>query len=78
MIRISVKSFLERHYCEISINSLENKVTFMKKAVLYTTTLMHCKVRQILRDLFSTDQVNALKMTSVAGAIKINLKNLKN
>ena len=75
MIRISVKCFLKRHYCEISINSLENKVTFMKKAVLYTTTLMHCKVRQILRDLFSTDQVNALKMTSVVGAIKINLKN---
>ena len=33
----------------------ENNRTFMekkKKAALHTTTLMHCKARQVLRDLF--------------------------
>ena len=34
----------------------ENKRSFMKKTVLHTTTLMHCKARQVLRDLFSTNQ----------------------
>ena len=40
----------------------ESKLTFVKKAVLHTTTLTHCKDRQVLLNLFST---------------KINLKNLK-
>ena len=30
----------------------------MKKAVLHTTTLMHRKPRQVLHDLFSTNQEN--------------------
>ena len=34
---------------------------------------MHCKSRQILRDLFSTNQGNGLEMIFVAGATKINL-----
>ena len=34
---------------------------------------MHCKSRQILRDLFSTNQGNSLEMTFVAGATKINI-----
>ena len=34
----------------------ENKRCFMKKTVLHTTTLIHCKARQVLRDLFSTNQ----------------------
>ena len=34
----------------------ENKRSFTKKTVLYTTTLMHYKARQVLRDLFSTNQ----------------------
>ena len=34
----------------------KNKLTFMKKAVLHTTTLMHCKARQVLRELFGTTQ----------------------
>ena len=38
---------------------------------------MHCKARQVLRDLLSTDQRNGLDMTFVAGATKINLKNVK-
>ena len=46
----------------------------MKKAVLHTTTLMHCKASKVLLDLFSTNQGNRF----VTGAIKINLKNLKN
>ena len=39
----------------------------MKKAVLHTTTLMHCKARQGYGS----------EMTFVAGATKVNLKNLK-
>ena len=49
----------------------------MKKAVLHTTTLMHSKARKILRNLFSTNQGNGSVMRFVAGATKINLKNLK-
>ena len=48
----------------------------MKKAVLLTTTMMHCKARQVLRDLFSTNQGNGSEMRFVAGATKINFKNL--
>ena len=48
-----------------------------KKAALHTTTLTHCKARQVLRDLFSSNQGNGSKMTFVAGATKINLKTLK-
>ena len=50
----------------------------MKKAVLHTTTLMHSKARQVLRDLFSTNQGNGSEMTFVAGANKVYIKNLKN
>ena len=49
----------------------------MKKAVLHTTTLMHCKARKVLRDLFSTNQRNGSEIRFVAGATKINPKNLK-
>ena len=55
----------------------ENKRTFMKKAVPHITTLMHCKARLVLRDLFSTNQANGSDMTLVAGVTNINLKNLK-
>ena len=34
---------------------------------------MHCKARQVLRDLFHTNQGN--EMTFVAGPSKINLNN---
>ena len=53
------------------------KCTFLKKAVLRTTTLMYCKARQVLHNLFSTNQGNGSDMTFVAGATKINLKNMK-
>ena len=49
----------------------------MKKAFLHKTTLMHCEVRQVLRDLFHTNRGNGSIMTFVAGATKMNLKNLK-
>ena len=49
----------------------------MKKAVVHTTTPMHCKARQVLRDLFSIKQGNASEVTFVAWATKVNLKNLK-
>ena len=45
----------------------------MKKAVLFTTTLMHCKVKQILRDLFSTNQGSGSEIQFVAGVTEINL-----
>ena len=38
---------------------------------------MHCKAGHLLRDLFGTNQENVSDTTFVAGATKINLKNLK-
>ena len=35
--------------------------------------MMHCKARQVLRNLFSTNQGNGSEMTYVAGAIKVSL-----
>ena len=49
----------------------------MKKAGLLTTTLMNCKARQVLCDLFGTNQGNGSKMTFVAGINKVHMKNLK-
>ena len=56
----------------------KNKPTFMKKAVLHKTTLMHSKARQVLRDLFSCNQGNGSEMTFVVEADKVYIKNLKN
>ena len=44
---------------------------------MYATTPMHCKARQVLRDLFSINQGNGSDVTFNAGATKVNLKNLK-
>ena len=41
-----------------------------KKVVLHTTALMHCKVRQVLRNLSSTNQVTRPEIIFVAGATK--------
>ena len=38
---------------------------------------MYYKARQVLRDLFSTNQVNGSEMTFVARATKVNVKYLK-
>ena len=62
---------------EFQLTVLEKKRTFMKRVAVHTTALMHCKARQILRDLFSTNQGNGSEMIFMAGATKINLKNLK-
>ena len=51
IIIINAQSFRKRHFCGISKTFFKNKLTFMKKTVLYTTTLMHCKAKQVLRDL---------------------------
>ena len=58
IIIVNVKSFLERHFSGISISIFKNNLTFIKK--LYCT-LMHYKARQVLRDLFSTNQGIAQK-----------------
>ena len=44
-------------FVEFQLKALENNRTFMKKAVLHTTTLMHCKARQLPRDLVVTKQM---------------------
>ena len=67
----NVKGLLERHFCGISINSFEKNLTFIKK--LYCT-LMHYKPRQVLRDLFRTNQVNSSETTFVTGATKSTSK----
>ena len=38
---------------------------------------MHCKARQVLRDLFSINQGIGSEVTFVAWPTKVNLKNLK-
>ena len=48
-----------------------------KRTSTQTTTLMQWKSRQVFRNLFSVNQGNGSDMTSVAGASKISLKNLK-
>ena len=47
----------------------------MKKTVQHTTSLIHCKARHVLRNIFSTNQGNGSEMTFVAGATKEYLKN---
>ena len=56
---------------------LKINVLLWKTFVLHTTTLMHWKARQVLRNLFTINQGNDLHMTFVAGATKINLNTLK-
>ena len=55
----------------------KNRLTLWKKSVLHITTPMHCKVRQVLRDLLIINQGNGSEMICVAGATKVNLKILK-
>ena len=73
MSKVSWKDIFE----EFQITVFKNKITFIKNSVSYTTTLMHCKCRNVLRDLFSPNQGNRSDMTFVPGVTKINLKNLK-
>ena len=48
-----------------------------KKGCTTNNHSTHCKARQVLRDLFNTNQVNGSEITFVAGITKINLKKLK-
>ena len=75
MIIISnFKSSMERHFCRISIKRFRKYIHFNEnKAVLHTTTLMHCKARHVLRDLFSTNQRNDSEMTFATGDTKIRI-----
>ena len=57
MPKVSWKEIFSR----FQLTVFESKRSFTKKAVLYTTTLMHCKARQILCDPFSTNQKMAQK-----------------
>ena len=58
------KVFSKDIFCRISINSTFANI--LHKAALHTTTLMHCKVSQVLRDLFSTNEGNCSEMAFVA------------
>ena len=60
MIMINIKSFLERNFLW---GFSKTNVFMKKKAVLHTTPLMHCKARQVSRDLFSSSQGNGSDMT---------------
>ena len=74
MSKVSWKDIFMR----FQLIAFEDKRTFMKKVVLHTATLMHCKARQVLRNLFNTNQGNGSDMTFVAGSTKINLKKFQN
>ena len=72
IIIINAKIFPKRHFCGISKTFFKNKLTFIKNAVLHTTTLIHCKAKQVLRDLR-----NGSEITFAAGATKVHVKNMK-
>ena len=51
IIIINAKSFRRDIFAGFQKHFFKKKLTFMKKAVLYTTTPMHCKATQVLRDI---------------------------
>ena len=58
---ILIKIFGGRNFCETKIDSFRKKALFFEKnpqktAVLNTIIVMHTKVKQALRNLFSTTQ----------------------
>ena len=69
--------FRKKILAGFQLTLFENKRNFSKKAVLHTTTLIHCRARKGLLDLLSTNQQNDAEMTFLAGATKSNLSNLK-
>ena len=73
MSKVSWKDIFEG----FQLSAFENKSTFIKKAVLNTSAQMDCKARHVLCDLFSSNRRNGSDMTFVAGATKIDLKNLE-
>ena len=73
MLKVSWKDM----FAGFQYTVFENKLSFMKKAVLHIFTLIEYKARQVLRDLFSTNQENGSEMTFVTIATKTNVKYLK-
>ena len=71
---INAKRFRKRCLCAIPKRFFKNKLTFMKKAVIHATTLMHCKARQVFATI---NQGNGSEITFAAGATKVHVKNLK-
>ena len=53
-------------FAGVQLIVFENERTFMKKAVLHKTSLMHSKARQALRDLITTNQGNGSERAFVA------------
>ena len=79
IIIINVKKFPgNTFFVGFQLQFSKTNVLLRKKPVVHTTTLMHCKARQVFYELFSTNQGNGLDMTFVARATKINFKNLEN
>ena len=74
MSKVSWKDMISRDFNK---HFLKINLLLWEKVVLHTATLAHCKVRQVLRDLFNANQVNGSEIRFVAGVTKINLKNLK-
>ena len=52
--------------------------TFVKKAVLNTATLNACKTRQVLCNLFITNNENGSEMAFVTGATKVKFTKSEN
>ena len=65
--------FLERNFCGILIKSLR-KQTYVYEKQLYCIQPIRCTAK--LGTFYAIDG-NGSKMTLVAGATKLNLKNLK-
>ena len=58
--------------------NIQNKNEYIKKSILHTTTLMYNNAKNFLRDLFRLlNQGSGSEIKFVAGATKINLKDLK-
>ena len=77
IIIIKAKSFLKRHFWgSFNKQFLKTNLLFWKKNVLHTTTPMHCKARQVLREQFSINQENGSER-HCCRSYKVNLKNLK-
>ena len=74
---MDVKSFQKRHFGGLQHTIFKNKLIFMKKICTAYNNPMHCKARQVLRDLFRINERNGSEMTFMAEATKVNLKNLK-
>ena len=77
IIIINVKSFLERHFYKILINSLRKWINFNENScTAYTHSDALQRYARFTRSMY-TNQENGSEMTFVSGATKIKIKNLK-